>query len=143
MVRPGGAGFHSSGYYHRRLLSYRTYPYGVRCRRTVDRSCIALQNDPCLEVWSVNYPERKVGEEILRRRDTDRKHAEMEFSFDSSVFACTTADGNLVLQCRGHLITEGLHPQYDLFKQWATMKRYVLEKRLGTRFILFGEWGYA
>ena len=52
-------------------------------------------------------------------------------------------DGNVVLQCRGHLITEGMHPQYDLFKQRATVKRYVLEKRLGTRFILFGEWVYA
>lgn len=52
-------------------------------------------------------------------------------------------DGNMVLQCRGHLITEGMHPQYDLFKQWTAVKRYVLEKRLGTRFILFGEWVYA
>jgi hypothetical protein len=29
----------------------------------------------------------------------------------------------MVLQCRGHLITEGMHPQYDLFKQWAAVKR--------------------
>lgn len=54
-----------------------------------------------------------------------------------------TTDGKLVLQCRGHLITEGMHPQYDLFKQWATVKRYELEKRLEDRFILFGEWVYA
>ena len=52
-------------------------------------------------------------------------------------------EGQLVLQCRGHLITEGMHAQYDLFKQWATVKRYVLEERLGNRFILFGEWVYA
>lgn len=51
--------------------------------------------------------------------------------------------GELVLQCRGHLITEGMHAQYDLFKQWATVKRYVLEERLENRFILFGEWVYA
>jgi len=49
-------------------------------------------------------------------------------------------EGELVLQCRGHLITEGMHPQYDLFKQWATVKRYVLEQRLENRFLLFGEW---
>jgi hypothetical protein len=49
----------------------------------------------------------------------------------------------MVLQCRGHLITEGMHPQYDLFKQWATVKRFVLEQRLEDRFILFGEWVYA
>jgi hypothetical protein len=51
--------------------------------------------------------------------------------------------GEMVLQCRGHLITQGMHPQYDLFKQWAAVKRYVLEERLQSRFILFGEWVYA
>lgn len=54
-----------------------------------------------------------------------------------------TATGQMVLQCRGHLITEGMHPQYDLFKQWTTVKRSVLEERLEDRFILFGEWMYA
>ena len=54
-----------------------------------------------------------------------------------------TADGKLALQCRGHLITEGMHPQYDLFKQWAVVKRPVLEGRIEDRFILFGEWLYA
>ena len=49
----------------------------------------------------------------------------------------------MALQCRGHLITEGMHPQYDLFKQWASVKRPVLEERIGDRFILFGEWVYA
>lgn len=52
-------------------------------------------------------------------------------------------DGELVLQCRGHLITEGMHPQYDLFKQWAAVKRNLLETCLENRFILFGEWVYA
>ena len=28
-------------------------------------------------------------------------------------------DGEIVLQCRGHLITDGMHSQYDLFKQWV------------------------
>jgi hypothetical protein len=54
-----------------------------------------------------------------------------------------TPDGSLVLQCRGHLITEGMHPQYDLLKQWAAVKRPVLEERLSDRYILFGEWLYA
>lgn len=52
-------------------------------------------------------------------------------------------EGELVLQCRGHLITEGMHPQYDLFKQWVAVKREVLEQRLENRYILFGEWLYA
>jgi RNA ligase len=53
------------------------------------------------------------------------------------------ANGKMVLQCRGHLITEGMHPQYDLFKQWAVVKRPALETRLEDRYILFGEWVYA
>lgn len=54
-----------------------------------------------------------------------------------------SGEGELVLQCRGHLITEGMHPQYDLFKQWAAVKRNALESRLADRYILFGEWVYA
>ena len=54
-----------------------------------------------------------------------------------------TGDGEVVLQCRGHLITEGMHSQYDLFKQWVAVKRFVLEERLEDRYILFGEWLYA
>lgn len=54
-----------------------------------------------------------------------------------------TSDGEMILQCRGHRITEGMHPQYDLFKQWAAVKRPAIEERLQDRFILFGEWMYA
>jgi hypothetical protein len=49
----------------------------------------------------------------------------------------------LILQCRGHLITEGMHGQYDLFKQWATAKQHALAEFLGRRYILYGEWMYA
>lgn len=52
-------------------------------------------------------------------------------------------DGRLVLQCRGHEITEGMHPQYDLFKQWASVKTPVFEAILKDRFLLYGEWLYA
>jgi hypothetical protein len=54
-----------------------------------------------------------------------------------------TSAGRMVLQCRGHEITEGMHPQYDLFKQWTSVKRPVLEEMLGSQFILYGEWLYA
>jgi hypothetical protein len=54
-----------------------------------------------------------------------------------------TSAGRIVLQCRGHEITSGMHPQYDLFKQWATAKRPFLEDLLQDEFILFGEWLYA
>lgn len=53
------------------------------------------------------------------------------------------ANGEMVLQCRGHLITSGMHPQFDLFKQWAAVKRDTLEICLEDRYILFGEWLYA
>src|SRR4051795_8466302 len=53
-----------------------------------------------------------------------------------------TSDGVPVLQCRGHLITEGMHPQYCLFKQWVAVNRFVLEDRREDRFILWGEWLY-
>src|SRR5262245_54851062 len=52
-------------------------------------------------------------------------------------------DGRMVLQCRGHEITAGMHPQYDLFKQWATAKTTMLEAMLADRFVLYGEWLYA
>jgi hypothetical protein len=54
-----------------------------------------------------------------------------------------TSAGRMVLQCRGHEITEGMHPQYDLFKQWTSVKRPVLEQMLTDRYILYGEWLYA
>jgi hypothetical protein len=49
----------------------------------------------------------------------------------------------MVLQCRGHGITEGMQPQYDLFKQWTAVKRPALEAMLGSRFTFYGEWLYA
>ena len=54
-----------------------------------------------------------------------------------------TSKGRMVLQCRGHEITEGMHPQYDLFKQWTCVKRPMLQAMLGNGFILYGEWLYA
>lgn len=53
------------------------------------------------------------------------------------------AESRLILQCRGHEIGEGMHPQYDLFKQWVAVKRPLFEEILTRRYILFGEWLYA
>ncbi|MEX2317991.1 MAG: RNA ligase family protein [Pirellulales bacterium] len=52
-------------------------------------------------------------------------------------------DGKLILQCRGHLLTEGMHPQFDPFKQWAAAKQHVFKQFLQNRFLMFGEWVYA
>jgi hypothetical protein len=54
-----------------------------------------------------------------------------------------TSANRMVLQCRGHEITAGMHPQYDLFKQWSMGKRSDFEVMLEDRYILFGEWLYA
>src|SRR6266404_2334594 len=54
-----------------------------------------------------------------------------------------TSAGRMVLQCRGHEITTGMHAQYDLFKQWTMGKRPALEAMLEDRLLLFGEWLYA
>jgi hypothetical protein len=54
-----------------------------------------------------------------------------------------TSTGRMVLQCRGHEITAGMHAQYDLFKKWTVAKRPALEAMLEDRLILFGEWLYA
>lgn len=51
--------------------------------------------------------------------------------------------GELVMQCRGHEITSGMHPQYDLFKQWVQARRPTFENLLQDRLILYGEWLYA
>ena len=89
--------------------------------------------------------------------DDDRRldqRASEEFLADSSLVAEEKLDGTnvglhftsagrMILQCRGHELAEGAHPQYDLFKQWAAVKRTALEAILGDRHILYAEWLYA
>ncbi len=67
----------------------------------------------------------------------------VEEKLDGTNVGIHFANGEMQLQCRGHLITEGMHPQYDLFKRWTAAKRNCLEDMLGQRYILFGEWLYA
>ena len=92
-----------------------------------------------------------------KRRDDDKHFGRKEseaFIADESLIVEEKLDGTnvgihfnsrgrMVLQCRGHEITEGMHPQYDLFKKWTSVKRPVLEAMLGGQFILYGEWLYA
>lgn len=67
----------------------------------------------------------------------------VEEKLDGTNVGIHLAESGLVLQCRGHEITAGMHPQYDMFKQWATTKLPVFENVLGQRYLLFGEWLYA
>ena len=87
--------------------------------------------------------DKHLGEAESMRFIADRSLIVEEKIDGTNVGIHFTSAGRMVLQCRGHEITEGMHPQYDLFKQWAQVKRPVLETMLGDGFILFGEWMYA
>ncbi len=76
-------------------------------------------------------------------RILDDESLVVEEKLDGTNVGIHMTDGRLVLQCRGHEITAGMHPQYDLFKQWATTKRTTFERILGQRFLMYGEWLYA
>ena len=47
----------------------------------------------------------------------------VEEKLDGTNVGLHFVDAKLGLQCRGHEITAGMHPQYDLFKQWAIAKQ--------------------
>ncbi|MBL8179761.1 MAG: RNA ligase family protein [Bryobacterales bacterium] len=52
--------------------------------------------------------------------------------------------GRLLLQSRGHLLTGGPRErQFDLLKRWAHHHAAWLWQRLGSRFLMYGEWLYA
>lgn len=51
--------------------------------------------------------------------------------------------GELKIQNRGHILTHGEHPQYNIFRSWAFTFLDRLKEVLTTRYIMFGEWCYA
>ncbi len=54
------------------------------------------------------------------------------------------AQGQLLLQSRGHYLTGGPRERhFNLFKQWAHSHYGSLWNALGDRYILYGEWLYA
>jgi RNA ligase len=54
------------------------------------------------------------------------------------------AQGQLLLQSRGHYLTGGPRERhFNLFKQWANSRHTALWDVLGDRYILYGEWLYA
>lgn len=54
------------------------------------------------------------------------------------------AQGQLLLQSRGHYLTGGHRERhFNLFKQWAHSHYAALWEVLGDRYILYGEWLYA
>lgn len=54
------------------------------------------------------------------------------------------ADGNLLLQSRGHYLTGGGRERhFALFKTWAAAHAQALHPVLRRRFVMYGEWMYA
>ena len=54
------------------------------------------------------------------------------------------ANGELLLQSRGHYLTGGYRERhYNLMKQWANAHRDEFFQLLGTKYIIYGEWVYA
>lgn len=52
--------------------------------------------------------------------------------------------GSLRLQCRGHYLTGGeSEKQFNLLKTWAQTHQAAFWERLGTRYLMYGEWLYA
>lgn len=55
-----------------------------------------------------------------------------------------SADGELLLQSRGHYLRGGAREkQFDIFKQWAACHKDVFFCALGARYVMYGEWMYA
>lgn len=55
-----------------------------------------------------------------------------------------SADGELLLQSRGHYLDGGGRERhFALFKTWASTLRDDLHDILGSRYVLYGEWMYA
>ncbi|MBS2039377.1 RNA ligase family protein [bacterium] len=53
-------------------------------------------------------------------------------------------DGNLRLQSRGHYLDGGPREKhFALFKTWANVHQGSLFERLGSRYLMYGEWLYA
>ncbi len=54
------------------------------------------------------------------------------------------ADGNLLLQSRGHYLIGGYRERhFNLMKQWANVHRKDFFDLLGNKYIMYGEWMYA
>lgn len=54
------------------------------------------------------------------------------------------ADGRLWLQSRGHFLTGGAREKhFNALKPWAHSNADALRERLGSRYVMYGEWLYA
>jgi ATP-dependent RNA circularization protein (DNA/RNA ligase family) len=73
------------------------------------------------------------------------RHLVIEEKIDGANAAISfSADGQLLLQSRGHYLTGGPRERhFALFKAWAHAIEPELRPVLGSRYIVYGEWLYA
>jgi hypothetical protein len=72
-------------------------------------------------------------------------HLVVEEKMDGANCAVSfSAEGQLMLQSRGHFLTGGPRErQFDMLKPWAGRYAAELRAALGRRYVMFGEWLYA
>ncbi len=90
----------------------------------------------------------QVGDEDLRQipfKMIKGKYIVIEEKVDGANTAISfDAEGNLLLQSRGHYLTGGYRERhYNFLKVWANNHKESLYKALGSRYIMYGEWLYA
>ena len=73
------------------------------------------------------------------------RHLVVEEKVDGANCAISfTPAGELRLQSRGHYLTGGAREKhFNLFKQWAQVHAGALRQRIGSRYVVYGEWLYA
>jgi hypothetical protein len=67
----------------------------------------------------------------------------VEEKIDGGNTGISFESGKMLLQSRGHYLSGGDHPQYNLLKAWTNATKLDLLDLLGNRFIMYGEWMYA
>ncbi|MEM7553889.1 MAG: RNA ligase family protein [Cyanobacteria bacterium P01_A01_bin.84] len=77
--------------------------------------------------------------------EIQHKYVVVEEKVDGANAAISfSAEGNLLLQSRGHYLTGGTRERhFNLFKQWTNTHLAAFWEVLGSRYILYGEWMYA
>ncbi|MGJ5815626.1 RNA ligase family protein [Paludibaculum fermentans] len=88
------------------------------------------------------------GDEDLRpvaRETLGGLHIVVEEKLDGSNCGVSfDAEGRLILQSRGHVLSGGPRErQFDLLKRWASHHVTALGGILGRRYVMYGEWLYA
>ena len=95
----------------------------------LEGSGIQVGDDPAVADFSILAGRLIVVEEKL-------DGANSGLSFDE--------DGSLKLQSRGHYLDGGAREKhFALFKTWASVHQRAFWERLGSRYLMYGEWLYA